>query len=164
MGRQFRDVPNLPRIMSTLQKIAEFDHPFRVTADGTLEDSGLNYVWAPEVYHDPENDIEIHGDGWEALTGYTGQHGYDGAVMHASEYLGGRLADDILATPGIYVAVVVEVHEVTDVETCPHIMDGESCAECGMEAGTDDGCSSHPDYDDGSQPAGWAILRLEQKV
>jgi len=45
------------------------------------------------------------------LTGYTGQYGYHGAVMHASEYIGGGLADDILSTPGTYVVVVVNVED-----------------------------------------------------
>jgi hypothetical protein len=46
--------------------------------------------------------------GWDGLmTGYTGQYGYNGPVMHESEYIGGRLSESILALPGWYVAVVV---------------------------------------------------------
>jgi hypothetical protein len=51
---------------------------------------------------------------WEPLSGYTGQYGYNGAVMHASEYLGGRLAADILDDPGVYVVVTVEVMPTDD--------------------------------------------------
>jgi hypothetical protein len=67
-------------------------------------------VHAPSVWHDDTADIVIESDQWEAFSvGYTGQWSYNGAVMHASEYLGGRLADDILETPGVYVVVAVEV-------------------------------------------------------
>ena len=93
--------------LTDLQQIAEFDCPFTVHSDGTLTDA--KGVYAPEVYHSETDDIEITSDIWEALTGYTGQYGYNGACMHASEYLGGQLAADILSTPGTYVLVVVEV-------------------------------------------------------
>ena len=93
--------------VKALQDIAEFDHPFIVTDAGTVEDAAG--VYAPEVFNSEDTDIEIMGNGWEALTGYTGQYGYYGAVMHASEFIGGGLADDILVTPGIYVVVVVNV-------------------------------------------------------
>ncbi len=51
-------------------------------------------------------DIVAH-DGWELVNGYSGQHGYRGPVMHASEYIGGRLAAHILATPGDYAVATV---------------------------------------------------------
>jgi hypothetical protein len=93
-----------------LREIAEFDHPFIVSEDGTLSDAPDTHTnWAPEVYHSDTNDVDIMGEGWEALTGYTGQYAYNGAVMHQSEYIGGGLADDILNTPGTYVVVVVNV-------------------------------------------------------
>lgn len=93
-----------------LRKIADFDHPFRVNGDGTLASAPLFH--APSVYHIEEGsgDVEIDGDGWETFSdGYTGQYSYSGPVMHASEYLGGRLADDILEAPGVYVVTSVEV-------------------------------------------------------
>lgn len=90
-----------------LQAFADFDRPFTVLGSGRLINASPD-VWIPEVYHSDDYDIEIMGEGWEALTGYTGQYGYRGAVMHASEYLGGGLADDILSTPGTYVVTVVE--------------------------------------------------------
>jgi hypothetical protein len=128
-----------------LQRIAEFDHPFTVHADGSLSDDGVDGVYAPDVFHDDAADITIDGaagtraNGWEALTGYTGQWSYNGAVMHASEYLGGGLARDILAEPGVYVVVVVNVHPGDDDP------DGEF--------DPDDGDGELP------EPAGWAILR-----
>ena len=51
-------------------------------------------------------DGDIEGDGWEfASTGYTGQSHYHGPIMHDSELLSGRLAEDILSHPGIYAVV-----------------------------------------------------------
>jgi hypothetical protein len=47
----------------------------------------------PEVYHSETEDVEIHGEGWEALTGMTGQYSYHGAVMHPSEGVGRRIAE-----------------------------------------------------------------------
>lgn len=88
----------------------DFDHPFTVTAAGEITDAPAG-VYAPECYHDESTDITLCGaeNTWEALTGYTGQWSYSGAVMHSSEYLGGRIAADILETPGVYVVVVVSV-------------------------------------------------------
>lgn len=94
----------------------EFDCPFQVGHSGNIYPS-VDGVYAPEVWHDEVSDVligeegwEVSEEGWEAFsTGYTGQHGYSGPVMHASEYIGGRLADDILTTPGVYVVCAVEV-------------------------------------------------------
>lgn len=77
----------------------EMDSVFFVTAGAILH--GPPGVYAPEVYNDETEDITIDGrsvvdSGWTPLTGYTGQHGYRGAVMHTSEYIGGRLAEDII--------------------------------------------------------------------
>ena len=161
-----------------LQAIADFDHPFTVTDDGTLTDAPSG-IYAPDVFHSDSDDIDIMGDDWEALTGYTGQYSYRGAVMHASEYIGGALADDILSTPGTYAVVTVEVMPTV---TYPHKW-SESGARCVrwewdesgartgcrvVGAGPGDGsCESHPDYDaelvaddEDPEPAGWAILRL----
>ena len=85
----------------------EFDTPFIVRPGGTIEPAPA--VYAPSVFHDDETDVTVDGPDWRPLRGYTGQYGYSGAVMHPSEYLGGRLAADILAEPGVYVVVAVEV-------------------------------------------------------
>lgn len=85
----------------------EIGHPFVVQPDGAVTHATQS-VDVPSVYHDPEHDIEIDGRGkWTALKGYTGQYSYNGAVMHNSEYMGGRLEDDVRATPGTYVMVEV---------------------------------------------------------
>lgn len=92
----------------------EFDHPFRIHADGSIEDVYPEF-YPPNVYHDDESDVHIDGECWEAFsTGYTGQFGYRGPVMHASEYIGGRLEADMLASPGVYVITTVETHGEDD--------------------------------------------------
>lgn len=90
----------MPEQLEALQRIAEFDHVFTVTPAGTVVD-GPGGIYAPEYYVDTTAD-ELAPD-WEALTGYTGQHGYSGPHMHASEFIGGRLARDILETPVVAV-------------------------------------------------------------
>lgn len=102
-----------------LDKIMEFDRVIRVNADGTVNANVPN-VWAPEVYVGTDEDGQISDDdertmiselrshGWELLTGWTGQYSYNGPIMHPSEYVGGRLAEHILSTPGLYVVVTVE--------------------------------------------------------
>ncbi len=90
----------------TLTHMVEWDIPFRVNGDGTVD----TFVDgdAPTVYHDAEEDVIVDGAGdWTPLTGYTGQDSYHGAVMHPSEQLSGGLADDVLATPGVYVLTTV---------------------------------------------------------
>ena len=97
----------------TLSEAMDFDHPIRVTVP---EDGGPATVTddvdehAPGAYSDADGDDWLDDSGrWEwASTGYTGQYGYRGPVMHASELIGGRLADDILTTSGTYAAVIVE--------------------------------------------------------
>lgn len=51
------------------------------------------------------------GKEWSLLTGWTGQSGYRGVVMHASEYVGGALAGHITENPGLYVVISVETDD-----------------------------------------------------
>lgn len=98
----------------------EFNSVFQVTPGGYVID-GPDWLTAPDVEHDDECDVIIPSE-WRALTGYTGQHGYRGAVMHSSEYLGGRLLSDILDTPGVYAIATAEVYCHTlghDYDDCP---------------------------------------------
>lgn len=106
-----------------LSRLMEFDCPIVVDAVGVARviDYGTpGRPHAPEAFHDDAADVTLDGvpwresDAWELLTGYTGQHGYRGAVMHASEFIGGRMALDILNTPGIYVALAVECEPSDD--------------------------------------------------
>lgn len=90
-----------------LQQAMDFDHVIQVHADGTITDA--NGIYAPELVDD-----DLSGEGWTLMSGYTGQQSYCGPVMHASEYIGGRLADDILAAPGYYVAILACYTDDTD--------------------------------------------------
>jgi hypothetical protein len=81
-----------------LDKQVEFDCAFEVTADGKVVERPD--VWAPSLLDD-----QLDTEGWELLDGYSGQDRYAGPIMHSSEFLGGRMADDIVATPGVYVVI-----------------------------------------------------------
>lgn len=94
--------------------------------------SPSTHLYAPDLYNDlngdpvprddggwdaPERDVKAdsralqalaRSAGWDGLLeGYTGQYGYNGPVMHESEFIGGGIERYILANPGWYVAVVV---------------------------------------------------------
>lgn len=98
--------------LDALNSLAEFDCPFRVDEDSNVT-TNLTGVWAPEVIEYLDDDgqstgpPEISGGGWEFMDGYSGQDRYSGPVMHPSEFLGGRMARDVLATPGVYVVCEV---------------------------------------------------------
>lgn len=95
----------------------DFGHVIRITRDGTVIDAPGEY--APEVPVECADDdcgsitreaeaemiARVEDQGWELMTGYSGQYLYHGPIMHASEYVGGGLEDDIRATPGLYVVV-----------------------------------------------------------
>ena len=101
--------------MMPLNSLIEFDQTFTIK-DGVILDSA---EYAPSVWHDDVNDVEIESQYWEAFSvGYTGQYGYKGAVMHASEQLSGKLERDIISTNGTYALVAVEVFPDEDDE-CP---------------------------------------------
>lgn len=95
---------------NSLNDLMEFDHVIMVDADGHVSEPGG--IWAPEVtvqegsYANPDVSA-MHNEPWTLMNGYSGQYGYHGPVMHSSEFIGGKLAEDILAEPGYYVAVVV---------------------------------------------------------
>jgi hypothetical protein len=106
----------------------DFDHPFTLTAEGTIGDAPG--VYAPEVTNDPDEDVTV-SEGWDVLTGMTGQYSYHGAVMHASEFIGSQIARHLteLAAEQPQTFAVVEVR--------------------------DDG-GEYPD-----EPIGWAIAQLK---
>lgn len=94
-----------------LNSIAEFGCPFKVTATGeviTGVDLGHTDYFPESVMHEDNDDYSAELAPWEPVRGYTGQYGYNGPVMHPSEYLGGNMARDVLATPGLYVCITVE--------------------------------------------------------
>ena len=85
----------------------DFDHVVYVDANGVVSDANDVHPYF-ELYVDEygRDDFTIE-PGWELMSGYTGQYGYSGPVMHPSEFIGGTLAYDILNTPGYYVALTV---------------------------------------------------------
>lgn len=109
-----------------LNSVMEFDHVIHVHRDGSVsEPTG---VYAPELNaindgdgsHTAETDPELcrqaESSGWTLESGRTGQYSYSGPCMHPSEFIGGGLAEHILATPGYWVAVVVYEDDDSDPE------------------------------------------------
>lgn len=90
--------------------------PLRVLPGGVTVEA--RDVYSPDLAHvegaPAGEDVEGIPDGWALLSGYSGQDRYAGPVMHASETIGGRMADDILSTPGVYTATTVEVYPTDD--------------------------------------------------
>lgn len=121
-----------------LNDLMSFGHVIRVHEDGTVTEP--RNVPANEVIdlvldadgQSLDDDYEDVYSGWAPFTaGYTSQHGYSGPTMHAGESIGGRLAYDILNTPGDYVAVIV------------------------------DGIPAEGESDDSDLAIGWAVLRRD---
>ena len=94
---------------ATLDQAIDFDCPFEVHEDGTV--TKVTDLYAPEVYYleDTNNngDVEVDNDRWYPLYGYSSQHMYRGPIMHPSESVGGRMAQELLDNPGIYVVTTV---------------------------------------------------------
>lgn len=119
-----------------LSNLMEFDHVIRVQ-DGIAIDRESNgdriKLYAPECYWQGFSNEHIEpGQAWELLNGYSGQHRYSGPIMHASEYIGGRMADDILATDGYYVTVVCNVLrlECSNCYEPADLPEDDSCPKC----------------------------------
>lgn len=98
-----------PQIVTAeeLNTSVEFNSPFIVNEDGTVMMSDNS---APdEVIGGYETDEgayvhELYVDGnWVPWShGYTGQDRYSGPILHNSEQLSGRMAEDLLSEPGEY--------------------------------------------------------------
>ena len=82
----------------------EFGGAYTIDADGEVKSSS-DY---PPSFIDDECD----GSGWTPVTGFSGQHGYSGPVMHPSEQLGGKMEDYVYENPGTY--ALVEAIYTTD--------------------------------------------------
>ena len=82
--------------------------PIIVHEDGTVTRDTEH--WMSELLLETSEDAELYKlakeDGWGLLSGYTAQQGYNGPVLHFSERITGKLAEDILATPGTYGALL----------------------------------------------------------
>lgn len=83
----------------TLNDIMSFDHVIEVQSDGGI--IARSDIFAPELH-----DGEVQSTNWELLDGYSGQDRYSGPIMHNSEFIGGRMEEDIRSNPGVYVALV----------------------------------------------------------
>lgn len=103
-----------------LNDLMEFDHVIQVHHDGTVTD-GPAGIYAPNLYND-----ELDSPAWTMLTGYSGQYRYPGPIMNNAEFIGGRMAEHILDTPGVYVAIVANWEP--DDGTGETIMDGWAVA------------------------------------
>jgi hypothetical protein len=102
---------------STLEDLMVFGHIVQSDGNGNVEDTD-DAEYGPEVlYVELDDDGQMseeprpseigYGD-WVLLSGFTGQYGYHGAVMHDSEYVGGNLERHIRDTAGLFVAVLVD--------------------------------------------------------
>jgi hypothetical protein len=109
----FYDPALMHLIPRTLNDIIGFTEPaVQVRPDGILQEVD---DWVPDAFYSGDDaDLieEARASGWDLLTGYSGQQDYNGPVLHTSEFIGGGLARDILATPGIY--AVASVDDVED--------------------------------------------------
>ena len=133
-----------------LDRVMEYDHVIRVRTDLAVED--VDYVHAPESRIGTDDDGQVlqaheaewrdglESQGWSVMNGYSGQWSYRGPIMHTSEYVGGRMAQDILAEPGFYVKVRVEI----------------------LPRGEEEGDADEGDADE--EPAGWAVLYREMSM
>lgn len=111
-----RHIAITPEREEALSIVMDFSRPIEVLDNGNVIPCNED---APELYMDVDSEgsaittdaelmEQVSTGGWTLLTGFTGQYGYNGPVMHASELIGGGIARHILMTPGIYVALVVE--------------------------------------------------------
>jgi hypothetical protein len=106
--RQFTDAQH-----DALQRIADFDHIFAVLPGGDVLNvyAGLDlglYLnapsHAPDAYEPDKYATTL--DGWQLpLSGLTGQYGYNGPWLHASEQIPGGVAEAVLSKPGYWVAI-----------------------------------------------------------
>lgn len=147
-------------VMAANVQAIEFDHPFTITvhAETVWQLTHPDGVYAPSVFHDEETDVRIDDQaGWEALTGFTGQDRYNGAVNHSSEFVGRSIARELVRLaedePQTYVLCVVNV-EASDDEV------KEKARELGLDYTTDAGWDAARDAaDEEQEAAGWTILR-----
>lgn len=148
----------------TLDSLMQMGHVIRVGDDGVVYDD-VRDVYAPEINMETDDDGQILAEhdaaliadleraGWTVETGWTGQYGNhkDDPVMHVSEFIGGRLAEHIIGTPGYWVACAVEV----DSEVCPN--DSPTCKLSDPCVICTDGSGEQRERD----MAGWVILHRE---
>lgn len=117
--------PELDALAKAIDAV-EFDRVF--VMDGSVLGFRHEFTngYVPTVTHDDEFDILIDGvpsasSEWSALTGMTGQSGYNGAVMHRSEFIGRGIARHMSwmceDEPQTFVVCVVGVEATDESET-----------------------------------------------
>ena len=67
--------------------------------------------------HEDDYIEQARGQGWEILSGWTGQYGYHGICLHESEFVGGGLETHIRENPGLYVVLTVDTENNEDSPT-----------------------------------------------
>lgn len=139
----------------TLDAAIDFDAPFNLNLRddaGRVTLSRADGVYAPSVELDPKHgllvdDYTVDRSPWRAVSGHSGQHGYDDPIMHASEFIGGGMADYLLSTA----------------EDCPtYVVCEVAVTEC------DDECMMRDDHTPEDvaagtwdhEPGGWILLEL----
>lgn len=110
--------------MVSLNKVMEFGHV--VQSDGRGKITDMDGIGPEIVYllldadgQSLDDDILDMPEGWELLTGFTGQDSYHGPVMHPSEYVGGRMGSHIRENAGYYCAVMVDGFPEENGESVP---------------------------------------------
>lgn len=141
----------------SLNDIMEFDHIVKVDAEGNVTDTDMS-VGSTKAYFDlnvtPDGTDEFElSEGWSLLSGFTGQYGYNGPVMHPSEYVGGGLERHILETPGYYVVLEVGAYDSHDWQQAT-FTGAKTCSRCGLLPLDEEDMGSTCKSD---EPAGWAI-------
>lgn len=138
---------NLERDYLMLNKIMEMDHVILINSDGTVTPHTDKY--GPEVTVEVDADgqyigtrddhgrltwnVDVSGDHWELMSGWALDGGGRDVIMHPSQYIGGDLAREIMATPGYWVAVMVQPDNGEEAEGWAVAWREPQCARC--EAG-----------------------------
>ena len=95
----------------TLNDVMDFDTVIYSHGDGETV-TVRHDMYAPELHVDYDADgkdvidLSTAGEPWELLRNRSNQYAYHGPIMHPSEFIGGRLARDILSERGYYAVLV----------------------------------------------------------
>lgn len=129
----------------------EFDHTYGIAADGGAPFNACHLAghYLPTAEYDDSADMFIDGvpyreSEWDALTGWTSQYGYRGAVMHASEQWSQGMLTELAAYADDGNPATQTVFAVVEVLA-------PLCDECADDGECADDCRNAP-------PAGWAVI------
>ena len=90
-----------------LNDLMEFGHIIEVRNGKAFDSSKAADLYPPDLYWIGSSHV-IEDGSWDLLDGYSGQCRYSGPIMHASEYIGGRIEKAILSRDGFYVALACD--------------------------------------------------------